>query len=160
MELMTHSSFGRVAVSAVFLFGSGMAMAQDADLQAQVEDVLQRYEEGIAAGDWQAVASLYAEDGLYTPMIGGLIEGREGIASFYGESGVKAVDLRSSRTEMIGENVVLLIGTFTVTVPGEAGDMDVEGEYVTIGEVGGDGLQLRSVNVFPARQAPGAPAQE
>lgn len=157
---MRRSGPGLAAASALLLLGSGPAMAQDADLQAQAEAVMQRYEQGIAAGDWQAVASLYAEDGLYTPMRGGLIEGREGIADFYAESGLKALDLRSSRMEMISENAVLLLGSFTVTRPGEAGDMEVEGEYVTIGEIGDDGLHFRSVNVFPARQAPGASAPD
>ena len=158
MRMTTRSGLGLVAGSAMVLLCSGMAGAQDADLQAQVEDVLRRYEEAIAAGDWQAVASLYAEDGIYAPLMGGLIEGREGIAGFYAESGVKGVDLRPSRAEMIGEDGVLLLGTFTVTLAGEAGDMDIEGEYVTIGEVGEDGIRIRSVNVFPMRQAP--PAQE
>jgi uncharacterized protein (TIGR02246 family) len=151
---------GLGAASALFLLGTGMAAAQDAEVEAMAEDVMQRYEEGVAAGDWQAVAALYAEDGLYAPMSGGLIEGRDGIADFYAQSGVTAVDLRSSRTEMIGETVVLLIGTFTVTLAGEGGDMDVEGEYVTVAEVGEDGLQLLSGNIFPLRQAPGAPAQQ
>lgn len=158
--MTTHLSLGLVAVWAMCLVSGGTASAQQADLETQVADLERRYEESVAAGDWQGVAALYAEDAIYAPLYGGLIEGRDGIASFYEQSGTTALDLRPSRTEMIGETGVLSLGTFTVTLPGEAGEMEVEGEYVTIGEVGENGLQLRSANIFPMRQMPGAPTQE
>lgn len=99
------------------------------------------------------MASLYTENAVYSPMTGGLIEGREGVQGFYEEAKPTSLDLRSARTEAIGEAAVLDIGTFTVMLPGEGGEMEVEGEYVAVIEAGEDGPQIRSVSTFPMRQA-------
>lgn len=155
---MTRTFLGIVTVSAISL-GSGMAAAQDADAQAQVEDLQQRYEEAIEAGDWEAVASFYAEDAIYMPLSGGMFEDREGIRSQHEQMGLTALDARSSKTETIGENLILDVGTFTATLSEEAGGTTLEAEYVVLAEVGENGLQIRSLTAFPVRQAPDAPAQ-
>jgi hypothetical protein len=154
-----QTCLGAVALWAISLLG-GMAAAQDADMQTQVSDVQQRYEDAIAARDYAALSSLFVENPIYLPISGGIIEDREGIASFYEQSGLTALDARSSRTETVGENLVLDIGTFTATLAEEAGGGTLEGEYVILGEVGENGLQIRSLAAFPARQAPGAQAQQ
>lgn len=160
MRTVTQVRLSVVAACALSILG-GMATAQDADIQTQVEDVQQRYEQAIAAGDWEALASLYTENPIYSPLSGGIIEDRQEIQNFYGQSGLKALDLRSTRAETVGENLILDIGTFTATLPGEAGeDMVVEGEYVALSEVGENGVLLRSVTAFPRRQAPDAPVQQ
>ena len=61
---------------------------------------------------------------------------------------------------MAGETLVLDTGTFTATLAEEPGGGTLEGEYVILGEVGEHGLQIRSLAAFPARQAPGAQAQQ
>ena len=103
---------------------------------------------------------MFAEDATFLPMMGGTVEGRSGVQSFYEKSGQTAVDIQSSKTEMLGENLVLDTGTFTLTLSEEAGGMDVPGEYVSIGEIGENGVQIRHLMTFPVRQAPNAPAQQ
>lgn len=157
MRTTTRTHLGTAAVSAMLLLGSGGVAAQEADPRAQVEDIQQRYEQAAAAGDWEAIASMYVDEPIYSPFSGGFIEDREGIRGFYEQLGLKALDIRSSRTEALGENLILDIGTLTATLAGEEGDMEVEGEYVALAEAGADGLRLRSLTAFPLREAPEQP---
>lgn len=159
MKMMTRTYLGTVLALALALLGSCMAAAQEADPQALLEEAEQQYEHSLAAGDWEAFGSFFAENAIFMPSTGGIIDGREGILSWHQQSGITATDIRSSKTEMIGENLILDIGTFAATLPEDAGGT-LEGEYVTVIEVGEDGLQIRSLSTFPVRQAPDAPAQE
>ena len=160
MKTMRRIGAGTLALSATVLIGGGRAMAQDADPQAQVEEIQARYEEAIAAQDWEAMGSLFTENATFLPMTGGMFEGPEGIRGYHEESGLTALDATSTRTEMLGENLILDIGTFTATATTEEGDMELQGEYVVLAEVGEDGLRIRTVTAFPVRQPPGAPAEQ
>jgi ketosteroid isomerase-like protein len=159
MRTMACSSLMAGVASAVFLFGSGMVAAQDADLQAQVEDFQQRFEGAIAADDWETIGSLFTENAVYQPFTGGMVEGRAEIQSTLEQNPAEAIDIRSSRVEMLGENMLFDIGTFTLTLPEEAGGT-FEGEYVSLSEMGENGPQIRSLTTFPLRQAPGTADQQ
>lgn len=142
---------------AAVLLAGGMAAAQERDLQGEVEAFQQRYEEAVASGDTSAVAALYAEDAIYSPITGGIVEGRSGVQGVYDQMGFTSVDLQSDRAEAIGEDVVVDTGTFAATMAGEDGETQLEGEYVVVAERGEDGNYLiRTNSIFPTRQAPGA----
>ncbi|EYD74952.1 hypothetical protein Rumeso_03464 [Rubellimicrobium mesophilum DSM 19309] len=158
MRTRTRIGLIALAVSTASLLGGGMAMAHDEDLQAHVDDFEQRFEAAVAAGDWATLGSMFAEDATYLPETGGVVEGREAIQAAYGESGATGLDIRSSQTKMIGEGLGLDLGTYTVTVAGEAGDMDLEGEYVVVFRESEAGLEIVSLTTFPVRQAPDVPA--
>ena len=157
--MITRTCLSTLAASLMSLLG-GMAAAQDADIQSQLEDLQQKYEEALAAGDAEAIGSMFAEDAIYLPFSGGVAEGREGIQSHHEQNPVQSIDVRSDRTEMVGENVVLDIGTWTATLPQEAGGGTIEGEYVLVAEVGENGLLGRSLTSFLTRQPPGAPPEQ
>ena len=162
MRMTTRTALGTLAVFALALLGSGRASAQDADTQAKVEALQQQYEQDLAAQDWPALATLFSEDGVLLPFTGGMFTGREEIQGYHEQSGLTAVDAISTKTETVGGNLILDIGTFTFTAtpPGGGGAMNGQGEYVALAEEGANGLQLRSLTSFPVRQAPGAQTQD
>jgi uncharacterized protein (TIGR02246 family) len=137
-----------------------MAAAQDADPQAQVEEVLQRYEEAVAAKDWDALGSLFTENAIFMPGTGGVAEGREAVQSAHVQMGLPTIDVRSNRTEAVGEGLILDFGTWSITLPEEAGGGTEEGEYVALYEQSENGLLARSLTAFSTRQPPGEAAQE
>lgn len=156
--MMTRIGVGALALSAMILLGSGKTMAQDADLQAQVADTQQRYEDAIAAQDWAALEALFTENATYLPISGGMYEGSEAIRGHLEQSGLTALDATSSKSESVGENMILDFGTFTATATGEAGEMELQGEYVALVEEAEDGLRIHHLSGFPTRQPPGASA--
>ena len=158
MRVMTRTCFGTLAGSAMFLLSGGTVAAQDADLQAQVEDFQERFEEAIAADDWEAIGSLFTENAVYQPVNGGMVEGREAIRSAVEQDPAEAVNIRSSRVELLGEKMLFDLGTFTLTLLEEAGGT-FEGEYVSLSEMGENGPQIRSLTTFPLRQPPGSADQ-
>ena len=160
MRTTSWTCLGTLAVLALPLSGSGMALAQEATVQSKVEDFQQRYEEAVAAGDWEAMTALFTESATILPMNGGLIEGPQETRSYYEQSGLTRVDARSAKTETLADNLIFDFGSFTATFSGEAGAMEVDGEYVAIAEDGEDGLRLRSLTTFPKRQSLSEPAQE
>lgn len=160
MTIMKRTCLGTSAVSAMALLGSGMVAAQDADAQAQMPDVHQQWEQATAAGDWGTIGSMFAEDAVYLPFTGETVEGREAIQGTFEQNPAEAIDIRSSQVEMIGENMLFDIGTFTLTLPEEAGGTTFEGEYVSLTEMGENGPQVHKLITFPLRQPPEAPAQQ
>lgn len=156
--MMNRTCANTVAALALSLIG-GTAAAQDADLMAQMQQAEQQYEQAISSANWEAFGSMFAENAIMLPMTGGMVEGRDGIRQWH-ETAIATTDVRSSRREKIGENVILDIGTFTATLSEGAGGGTLEGEYVTVVENGDTGLQIRSLSTFPMRQGPDAPAQE
>ena len=129
------------------------------DAQAQIADLQRRWEKANAAKDWETIASLFVENGVYLPVTGGMVEGREAIRSALEQDPAGAVSIRSSRVEPLGENMIFDIGTFTISLPEEAGGT-FEGEYVSLSEMGENGLQIRSLTTFPVRQPPGTASQQ
>lgn len=160
MTTMTRTGAGAVTILAGALLAGSMAAAQDAEVGPQVAELERSYEEALMAGDYGAVAALYAEDALYSPFFGGIVEGREGVQGFYEEAGLASADIRPVRSERVGEGLVLILGNVTATLKEEAGGDALEGEFVVLAQEGEDGLRIRSLTVFPLRQPPEAPAGE
>lgn len=137
--------------AAIALSLAGPAPAQDAALQAQLEELQQRYEEAIAAADYATITSLYAEDAVYSPLTGDVLRGREAIAGFYEQLQLTSVDVRSTRTESLRDGLVIDFGTFAATAAGEEGDMALEGEYVALLDIAED-PSILSLTAFPTRE--------
>lgn len=141
------------AFLAVSLAGQS-AGAQDADLEAQVEAAQQRYEEAWTGGDVDALVELYTEDAVMWPFSGGMHEGRQAIRGFFEDNPrMESFDVRSVRTERLGDFVVN-VGTFTGSMPAEAGGGSVEGEFVVIAREEGGELLLHRLFAAPAREGP------
>ena len=155
MWMRTRAYLSVATVLAMALLGPGKGAAQEVDLQAQIEGFQQRFEEAIVADDWEAIGSMFVENSIYMPFTGGMVEGREEIRSTLEQNPAETIDIHSSRAEMLGENMLFDIGTFTLTLPAEAGGT-FEGEYVSMSEIGENGLQIRSLTTFPVRQPPGS----
>ena len=124
------------------------------------DEAQRRYMQGIASKDYESVAALYAENPIYLPVTGGILEDRESIRLHYAQSGMTALDVRSVRLEMISDTVLFDTGTFTAILSEEVGGGTFEGEYVAVSEVKENGLEIRSLTAFPKRQPPAAPDQE
>jgi uncharacterized protein (TIGR02246 family) len=141
------------ALAGALLLAAGLASAQDAGLDAQVEAVQQRYSEAWTASDADAMAELFTEDALMWPALGGVHEGREAIRRFFEEGPQpESFELRSERAERIGDFVVN-VGTFSAAMPAEAGG-PMEGEFVVIAREEGGELLLHRLFAAPRRAPP------
>lgn len=140
------------AIAALFLSTiPQVVLAQDADWQAQVEDAHQRYEAAIAEDDLDGLAAMFAEDAVYQPLTGGMLEGRDAIRQHFDEMGFAGMDVMSKRVDQVGENMVLDYGTFTVTLSEDMGGSTVDGEYVALAETG-ETVLIHSLSGFPMRE--------
>ena len=137
------------------LLGISLAAAQDAELQARIEEYQKRYEEALTTGNVEEVAYLYAEDAIYMPFTGGTLQGIAEIKDHYEQaSKPTALDVRSTQAETLGD-MILDIGTFTAE--GESGTF--EGEYVAVVEETDGELKLHRLISFPARKQTGSGQQ-
>jgi len=115
---------GLPALAGAAVFAAGLAAAQDADLDARIEEAQQRYEEAWTTGDIDALVELHAEDAVMWPFDGGMHEGRDAIRGYFEDNPrPESFDVRSGRTERIGE-FILNVGTFTGAMPADAGGAD------------------------------------
>ena len=146
---------GLPALAGAAVFAAGLAAAQDADLDARIEEAQQRYEEAWTTGDIDALVELHAEDAVMWPFDGGMHEGRDAIRGYFEDNPrPESFDVRSGRTERIGE-FILNVGTFTGAMPADAGGAPMQGEYVVIARESDGALQLHRVIAFPPRREPG-----
>lgn len=124
-------------------------------LEDAVAAVQVRYEEATVAGDADAVAALFAEDGAYLPLTGGMFVGGEAIKGGFGTQRPGALDIVSTTVSQIGD-VIVDQGTFSITLPPQAGGITIPGEYVALfGEADG-GLKIHRLVIFPTRRPPGS----
>lgn len=146
-----HTAVRILSVAAATLFGAAIATAQDSDLDARIDEAQQRYEEAWTSGDADALAEMHTEDAVMWPASGGMHEGRDAIRGYF-EQGPQpeSIDIKSERAERIGD-LILDVGTFSATMPAEAGGQ-MEGEYVVIArEIEGE-LRLERIFAGPRRE--------
>lgn len=114
------------------------ALAWDATAVIEAENA--KFVAAFNAGDADAVAALYTEDGMILPPGGDAVSGRDGIAEFWAaamESGVAGARLTVDEVHDIGDDTIVEISRYEL--------LDAEGAPVGAGKymvywrkVGGD----------------------
>jgi uncharacterized protein (TIGR02246 family) len=119
------------------------AFAADTDIKAAIDAQNTKFEQAYNAGDIDAVAGFYAEDGMVLPPDAARQEGREAIRAFWSgamEQGLKDVDLTAVEVYP-QDDLVTEVGTFTATAPAAegGGQAAVAGKYIVLWKRAADG---------------------
>jgi uncharacterized protein (TIGR02246 family) len=129
------------------------AAAVEADFEALRAD----WQSMAEAGDAAAVAAMYAEDAVFTDVYGTMYSGREAILGYLEGSFAAASDLRIETTDMVFHgDMVAGYGTFSQTVEGPEGPMQMTGMWQTVSMYQEDGsvkIMLHQ-SMLPAEQPP------
>ncbi len=128
------------------------AAAQDADLEAQAAEAHAQYAEFLSDGNVDGLLDLFSDDATLRPVSGGQYTGSAEIR--------QALEAQPTPTEATIEGVhlermngvIVDIGTFSLTMPPEAGGEEMDGEYVAILADDADGLSIQHLISFPKRQ--------
>ncbi len=128
-------------LAALLTAAAGWAQAQDA---ATIQDLENRLAQAITAGDAEAAAALYAEDGMLLPPGMAPVEGREAIAGFWAGAGdgVESVALTTESVTPLGEGHAQEVGSYRLTPPG--GAEEVTGRYVIVWQETGEGWVIKT----------------
>lgn len=118
--------------------------AMAATPRTHIDEALTTFVAAFNAGDGATVASLYSEDAALFPPGADRVDGRSAIQAFWQgaiDSGMTIVDLHAvevdARNDIAGE-----VGVFTLSVPGDGGFTDVDGQYIVIWKRAGHTWQL------------------
>ena len=129
-------------LAALLLLVAGQAAAQDA---STIQELETRLAEAMNAGDGEAAAALYTEDGVLLPPGMEPIEGREAIAAFWagaGEEGMGTIALTTESVTPLGDGYAQEIGSYDLTLPGEA--EDATGRYAIVWEETEEGWLIKT----------------
>src|SRR2546430_12852572 len=93
----------------------GPAPLTDADRNA-IRAVVANFDKAVLAGDWPAVVSVYAEDGMLLPPNGPAVQGRAAIRKFF-DGFPKITAFRQSVVEIEGQgDLAYPRGTYQMTI--------------------------------------------
>lgn len=128
-------------LAALLLIVAGGSQAQD---QATIQDLENQLAEAIGAGDGEAAAALYAEDGTLVPPGTEPVEGREGIAEFWQAAAetMDSVELTTESVTPLGEGYAQEIGSYRLTPSGEG--EEATGNYVIVWQETGEGWVIKT----------------
>jgi ketosteroid isomerase-like protein len=109
-----------------------------------IDQVLVKFVAAFNDGDAATVASFYSEDAALFPPGADRVDGRSAIQAFWQgaiDSGMTIVDLHAievdARQDIAGE-----VGVFILSVPGDSGSTNVDGQYIVIWKRVGHTWQL------------------
>lgn len=129
------------------------AAAVEADFEALRAD----WQAMAEADDAAAVAAMYAENAVFTDVYGTFYNGREAILAYLEGSFASASDLTIETTDMVFHgDMVAGYGTFTQTVEGPDGPMQMTGMWQTVSMYQADGsikIMLHQ-SMLPAPEPP------
>jgi uncharacterized protein (TIGR02246 family) len=112
------------------------------DVTADIRVLNDQFEAAFSAGDVQAVAAMYTEDGMLLPPGSDFVTGREAIQAFWQgalDSGVGRAVLTSA--EAVGaESLAVEIGRYEMFTPGDS--LVDEGKYMVWWKLTPDGWRL------------------
>ncbi|MDX1531298.1 MAG: nuclear transport factor 2 family protein [Rhodothermales bacterium] len=145
-----------------------LLLAVPALAQSDLDALRAQFERGIETGDADLIAMTFAEPGVFTPIAGGLYEGRDAIRAMYQQDPiVQSANAEFSttpdRTEYLTDDLIHEIGTFSLVVPTAEGERRIEGEYATVATRVGGEWKIRHLTSFPPRRMPAraaAPTQD
>ncbi|WP_415402175.1 YybH family protein [Tateyamaria sp. SN3-11] len=96
-----------------------MAMAQDQDDDVSaIAAIDQEFEEALAAGSAERMASVYTSNGQALPPNGEIVEGHESLTAFWQgaiDAGFASADLEQVELEIFGENAIQ-VGRYVLTM--------------------------------------------
>jgi uncharacterized protein (TIGR02246 family) len=128
-----------------------------ATVEADFEALRADWQSMAEANDAAAVAAMYAEDAVFTDVYGTVYNGREAILGYMEGSFGSASDLMIETTDMVFHgDMVAGYGTFTQTVEGPDGPMQMTGMWQTVSMYQDDGsIQIMlHQSMLPAEQPP------
>lgn len=138
---------GLLSGSALPVFASN-AVPDTAALQAAAVDLGHRYDASYAAKDPDAMAALYATDGLLVSPSGPVVRGRAALHDYYVKrfaSGAEGHAIAVKEVHVKGDGGYS-VSTFSVNVPGKNGKLHKEqGSLVAIYQHDADGWHLSLV---------------
>ena len=126
--------------AALLLAGVAPGFGQD---KAAVQELTDKWAAAFNEGDAAAVAALYTEDAYLLAPDMEITQGREDIQKFW-QGGIEQLSdmkLTVVDVELLGENALREIGTFTAMTKGDQ-PQKVSGKYVNIWEKVGDEWKL------------------
>ena len=147
LKATPHTLAGIFAFSLVPAFAS----AQD-EYQARLDAAHDEYEQFISEKDFEGLVGMFAEDAVYQPATGGLLQGRDEIRQWHEDINFASMQIAPTHAEALSDDLVLDLGSFTGTLADAPAAGPVSGEYVVVVEMTGDDLQIRSLSAFPERE--------
>jgi len=144
---MKHSKFGTSLVICLL----GAVPAAYADSNAELAAAGEAFLAGFNSGDGAATASHYSENAILMPPNATRVDGRDGIAGYWGaafEAGVTNLVVESTDFEVLGDTAID-VGNWQVTVPdGKGGTMTPTGKYLLVWKRNGDGVWQVSRDIW------------
>lgn len=123
-----------------------LAQNDDSEFRKYVDDMNDKFTKALVAGDYQTIASMYADDAIslqnYEPMWVGKDKILEGNKKDLTESGMKITNASGKTMQIIGSGDLRVeIGTFemTVTPPNSTTAMVDHGKYMNVWQKQSDG---------------------
>jgi uncharacterized protein (TIGR02246 family) len=111
-----------------------------ATVEADFEALRADWQSMAEADNAAAVAAMYAEDAVFTDVYGTLYAGQEAILAYLEGSFATASDLMIGTTDIVFHgDMVAGYGTFTQTVEGPEGPMEMTGMWQTVSMYQADG---------------------
>lgn len=136
---MRHWTVGAAAIMGSILAG----VAAQADSHPELAAAGEAFLAGFNSGDGAAAASHYSENAILLPPNAPRIDGREGIAGYWGgafEAGVSNLSVESTDLDVLGDTAID-VGNWRVSVPdGNGGTMMPTGKYLIIWKRNADGV--------------------
>ena len=126
--------------AALLLAGVAPGFGQD---KAAVQELTDKWAAAFNEGDAAAVAALYTDDAYLLAPDMEITQGRDAIQKFW-QGGIEQLSdmkLTVVDVELLGENALREIGTFTAMTKGDQ-PQEVSGKYVNIWEKVGDEWKL------------------
>jgi uncharacterized protein (TIGR02246 family) len=143
--MLIHRTLGVVALSGLALSACqrGPAPLTDVDRNA-IRAVVANFDKAVLAGDWPAVVSVYAEDGMLLPPNGPTVQGRAAIQNFFGGF-PKITAFKQSVVEIEGQgDLAYPRGTYEMTMmpPGAKAPLTDTGKVIAVWRKQPDGSWL------------------
>jgi len=127
------------------------------EIRADFDSLRAEYQDLANAGNAAAVAGLYTADAVLVEPDGTVLKGREAIAQYFGNvlQGMSGLDIQTSEAFVHGD-MVAGYGTFSQTLTGPEGPMNMSGMWQTVCVYGADGsLKIRlHLDMIPAQLGP------
>ena len=137
--------------AAMFAAGLCAATAVPAEQHSDINNAMKALEMALNSGDGAMAAAAYTEDAVLLPPGAPRIDGREGIAGFWGamfEAGVTDVVLETADLDMLGDTAIET-GTWQVAAPdGSGGTVTPSGKYIVVWKRGADGGWMAQQDIW------------